>query len=73
MLTEKEKGILEAIIRFQSEKGYTPSFREICSITSACSSSSTVHRHLKSLEEKGYIYREKSVARAIKIIKTIEK
>ena len=72
MLTENEKGILEAIVRFQSVKGYTPSFREISSITSACRSSSTVHKYLKSLEEKGYIYRKRSVARAIKIIKVSE-
>ena len=43
-----------------------PSVREIC-VETGLSSTSTVHHHLKALEEKGFITREHGVNRCIKI------
>ena len=47
-------------------EGRVPSVREICEET-GLSSTSTVHRHLKALEEKGLISREHGVNRCIQI------
>ena len=49
-----------------SENGRVPSVREICENT-GLSSTSTVHYHLKHLEDKGYIVREHGVNRFIQI------
>ena len=49
-----------------SENGRVPSVREICENT-GLSSTSTVHYHLKHLEDKGYIVREHGVNRCIQI------
>ncbi len=47
--------------------GITPSVREICEAT-GLSSTSTVHSHLKSLEELGYITRTTGLNRSIRIV-----
>ncbi len=49
-----------------SAEGRVPSVREICGET-GLSSTSTVHHHLKALEEKGLITREHGVNRCIQI------
>lgn len=49
-----------------SAEGRVPSVREICAETGLCSTS-TVHHHLKALEEKGLITREHGVNRCIQI------
>lgn len=49
-----------------SADGRVPSVREICEKT-GLSSTSTVHHHLKSLEERGLIEREHGVNRCIRI------
>lgn len=49
-----------------SADGRVPSVREICANT-GLSSTSTVHHHLKALEEKGLITREHGVNRCIQI------
>lgn len=49
-----------------SEQGRVPSVREICDNT-GLSSTSTVHYHLKSLEDRGLIEREHGVNRCIRI------
>ena len=52
-LTDKQKQILEYIKSEILSKGYPPSVREICTAVHLKSTSS-VHAHLSSLEEKGY-------------------
>ena len=49
-----------------ADEGRVPSVREICEET-GLSSTSTVHHHLKALEEKGVISREHGVNRCIQI------
>ncbi len=47
--------------------GITPSVREIC-LATGLNSTSTVHSHLKSLEELGYITRTTGLNRSIRIV-----
>lgn len=47
-------------------KGYPPSIREICDFVNL-KSTSTVHAHLQTLEERGYIQRSRSKNRSIEI------
>lgn len=55
-----------------SEDGRVPSVREICEAT-GLKSTSTIHLHLKNLEEKGLIEREHGVNRCIKVVGRGEK
>lgn len=67
-LTKKEQEVFDCILASISECGYPPSVRDICK-TVGLSSSSTVHSHLKSLEEKGYIRRDPDKPRALEVTK----
>ena len=53
------------------EKGYGPTVREVCQ-TLGLSSPSTVHVHLKALEDKGYIKRDPLKSRSIALTYAIE-
>lgn len=66
-LTNKQKLILEYIKEQQSEKGYPPSVREMCNYV-GLKSTATVHSHLKTLEELGYIRRDPTKPRAIEVL-----
>ena len=63
-LTKKQKAVLECIEDCIAKKGYGPTVREICAKI-GLSSPSTVHVHLKALEEKGYIERDPLKSRSI--------
>ena len=63
-LTKKQKAVLECIEDCIAKKGYGPTMREICAEI-GLSSPSTVHVHLKALEEKGYIERDPLKSRSI--------
>ena len=67
-LVKKEKEVYEFIKRQIDDMGYPPSVREIC-MAVGLSSPSTVHRYINSLEEKGYIIKEGSKKRALKLTK----
>ena len=66
-ITEKQTEILEYIKECVLKKGYPPSVREICEAVHLKSTSS-VHSHLETLEEKGYIRRDPTKPRTIEII-----
>ena len=66
-LTAKQTEILEYIKECVLKKGYPPSVREICEAVHLKSTSS-VHSHLATLEEKGYIRRDPTKPRTIEII-----
>ncbi|MEK7116382.1 MAG: hypothetical protein AAB879_03235, partial [Patescibacteria group bacterium] len=53
-LTPKQKEVLDFIVSFINEKGYSPSFREIASGLNLASPS-TVHVHIQALRERGYL------------------
>lgn len=66
-ITAKQTEILEYIKECVLKKGYPPSVREICEAVNLKSTSS-VHSHLATLEEKGYIRRDPTKPRTIEII-----
>lgn len=63
-LSPKQQQIYDYIVVFQAEHGYPPSVREIGAAV-ALKSPSTVHFHLKGLEEKGIITKAEGKTRAI--------
>lgn len=66
-MSKKQRAVYESIKKFISN-GTVPTVREICDDT-GLSSTSTVHSHLRTLERKGYIYRDKK-HRSLKITGT---
>ena len=65
-LTKKQQAVMDCIERCIREKGYGPTVREICAEL-GLSSPSTVHVHLKTLEQKGYIIRDPLKSRSISL------
>ena len=65
-LTKKQQAVMDSIKRCIEEKGYGPTVREICADL-GLSSPSTVHVHLKTLEQKGYIVRDPLKSRSISL------
>lgn len=63
-VTKRQQAVLSCIEDCIREKGYGPTVREVCQIL-GLSSPSTVHVHLKSLEEKGLIKRDPLKSRSI--------
>ncbi len=66
-ITPKQQEILEYIKDTILKKGYPPAVREICEAVHLKSTSS-VHSHLETLEDKGYIRRDPTKPRTIEII-----
>lgn len=66
-ISTKQMEVYEFLKQHVNKKGYPPSIREICAAV-GLKSTSTVHAHLKKLEEKGYIRKDPSKPRAIEII-----
>lgn len=66
-LSKRQQMIFDFIKAEVETKGYPPSVREIAKAVDLASSS-TVHGHLKRIEEKGYIRRDPTKPRAIEII-----
>lgn len=63
-LTKRQRSVYEYIESYIAEKGFGPTVREIAEAVNL-SSPSTVHVHLKTLEEKGYIVRDAMKSRSI--------
>ena len=66
-LSPRQKEILEYITEQVFQNNYPPFVREICQAM-GLRSSSTAHAHLKALEKKGYLRRDPTKPRAIKIL-----
>ena len=56
-ITKRQQAVLDVIEQCIREKGFGPTVREVCQAL-GLSSPSTVHVHLKALEEKGLIKRD---------------
>lgn len=67
-LTQRQKAVLDFIIKYVAEHGYPPSIREMRA-EFGIASLRGVTVHLDALERKGYIRRE-STSRSIQILKT---
>ncbi len=65
-LTAKQQQIYDYILSFTSDHGYPPSVREIGSAV-GLKSPSTVHFHMKGLEEAGVIVKAEGKTRAISL------
>lgn len=65
-LTDRQRGILEVIEKSMRDRGYPPSVREIGESV-GLHSPSTVHSHLNSLQNMGYLHRDPTKPRAIEV------
>ena len=68
-LTAKQQQIYDYILAFTAEHGYPPSVREIGAAV-GLKSPSTVHFHMKGLEEAGVIVKAEGKTRAISLVNT---
>ncbi len=66
-LSDKQIKILQYIKNELTLRGYPPSIREICKAV-GLSSTSSVHAHLNTLEEKGYLKKGSNKRRALELI-----
>ena len=66
-LTSKQNQVLDYLKKFMAKKGYPPTVREICSALNL-KSPATVHAHLNTLSDKGYIKKNNSKNRAIELL-----
>lgn len=65
-LTDRQREVLEYIDENLRSKGYPPSVREIATAL-GLTSPATVHNHLNTLENKGYIKRDPTKPRAMEV------
>ncbi len=66
-LTKRQKEVLDYLVSFENKHGYAPSFEEIgkgLKLTSLA----TVHKHITTLEKKGFIRRGYNQSRSIEIL-----
>jgi len=66
MLTKRQKEILDFIKNYSQKKGYSPSLEEIRKRLKLASVS-TVHYHIKKLQENGWLKKINNIARAISV------
>lgn len=65
-LTPRQKEVLDFLVRFNEEHGYSPSFEEIADGV-GLASLATVHKHITALEQKGYLRRRFNESRSIEV------
>ena len=66
-LTRRQKQVLDYLVNFLDQNGYSPSFEEIGS-SLGVSSLATVHKHIGTLEAKGFIRRGHNRSRSIDVV-----
>ncbi len=66
-LTVKQKAILDFVSNFKKKNGYAPSYREIAE-EFGLSSAATIHQHIQTLQQKGYLTLEGGEARSLKVV-----
>ena len=66
-LTERQRQILDFIREFSESRGVSPTHREIRD-RFGYSSYGTVHKHLKLLEQKGYLKRHWNQKRGVELV-----
>jgi repressor LexA len=67
VLTKRQKEVLNYLVIFSNKHGYSPSFEEIAK-GMRLTSLATVHKHLSTLEKKGYIRRGYNQSRSIEVV-----
>jgi repressor LexA len=68
-LSKRQQAIYDYICEYTREHSYPPSVREIGTAV-GLASPSTVHTHLKILEQRGYIIRDSNKPRTIEVVNT---
>jgi repressor LexA len=66
-LTKRQKQVLDFLVAFANREGYPPSYDEIAK-SMKLASLATVHKHINTLERKGYIRRGHNLSRSIEIL-----
>ncbi len=67
-LTKRQKEVLDFLVAFETKHGYAPSFEEIAKGVKL-TSLATVHKHISTLEKKGFIRRGYNQSRSIEIVR----
>jgi repressor LexA len=62
--TQRQAEVLQTIVAFQRDRGYSPTTRDLCLIL-GIRSTNGVADHLKALERKGYVIRSPMRARTL--------
>lgn len=65
-LTRRQKEFLDFLVGFTDSNGYSPSYEEIASALDLASLA-TVHKHVASLEAKGYVRRGFNQSRSLEV------
>lgn len=68
-LTRRQREVLDFVVRFVGENGYSPSLEEIASAFDL-SSVATVHKHVKHLVDKGYLRKAWNRSRSVEPVQT---
>ena len=66
-LTKRQKEVLDFLVSFLNKRGYSPSFEEI-GRSLKLNSLATVHKHITTLERKGFIRRGYNQSRSIEVL-----
>src|ERR1700679_3533638 len=67
MLSSREEQVLEVVRAGVARRGYPPSIREIGDAVGLRSTSSVAY-HLKALQEKGYLHRDRGRPRTVELL-----
>jgi repressor LexA len=65
-LTKRQKEVLDFLVGFLNKHGYSPSFEEIAR-SLKLTSLATVHKHITTLERKGFVRRGYNQSRSIEV------
>ena len=66
-LTKRQKEVLDYLVGFLNKHGYSPSFEEIAK-SLKLTSLATVHKHITTLEKKGFLRRGYNQSRSIEVL-----
>ena len=66
-LTKRQKEVLDFLVGFANKHGYSPSFDEIAR-SLRLTSLATVHKHISTLERKGFVRRGYNRSRSIEVL-----
>jgi repressor LexA len=66
-LTRRQKQVFDFLVDFINRNGYSPSFEEI-GAGLGLSSLATVHKHMQTLEKKGFIRRSYNQSRSVEVV-----
>lgn len=69
-LTERQKAVLDFIAEYQARHGISPTHREIREHF-GYSSFGTVYKHLKLLQQKGYLHRDWNQKRGLELVRAV--